>query len=351
MELRDAYKELDVSPGVDDTQVKEAWRRLVSRWHPDRNRAPDAAVRIQRINKAYHHIRQSRGEGDAQTDPAPTRDTQKHQSAQTTEKKVFERKVRLSIEEATLGCVRSVRGQFTHECRTCSGKGQRILAAACKGCRGSGAVRRGALFGWLWTEEACEDCGGDGRLREQCVPCEGQGRRAVKYQRSVRFPPGVRHGTVLTVPPSHHDGFELCLEIRVEFEDHPFFVCEDGVLRCEMPVDGLAWVANRWVDVPAPGGLQQMRLNRDALVYRLRGKGFPLEPHGPRGDYLVKIVPTFDSVDDPAQQKLIDRLILASAKAADADKDSPLGQWRHRLKGWANVEKTRHQPNSQHGAV
>ena len=99
-------------------------------------------------------------------------------------------------------------------------------------------------------------------------------------------------------------------------------------------MDGYAWAANRWVEVPVPGGLQQMRLNRNALVYRLRGQGFPVEPRGPRGDYLVTVVPTFHDVEDAAQQKLIDRLIDASAKAAEADPHSQLGQWRLRLKSW-----------------
>ena len=302
MDIREAYRELGLNPNADDLQLKDAWRRLVSRWHPDRNRSPDAAVRIQRINKAYHHIRECRDDTDAPQEDVsrPNREAQPFAETQVIE---------------------------------------RLVAAACKGCRGSGAIKRAALFGWLWTDEACGACGGDGRQREQCQTCEGEGSRVVRYQRSVRFPAGVRAGTVLTVPSSHHDGFELLLEIRVQFEEHPFFVLEDGILRCEMPVDGYAWIANRWVDVPAPGGLQQMRLNRDALVYRLRGKGFPSEPRGPQGDYIVKVVPTFGSLDDPAQQKLLDRLILASEKAADASKDSALGQWRRSLKSWSKAEK------------
>ena len=157
----------------------------------------------------------------------------------------------------------------------------------------------------------------------------------MKYRHSVRLPAGVRAGEVLTVPSTYHEGLELCLEIHVAFENHPFFVLTDGQLHCEMPVDGYAWVTNRWVDVPVPGGLQQMRLNRHALVYRLRGKGFPVEPRGPRGDYLVTVVPTFHDAEDAAHQRLIDRLIDASTKAADADPQSQVGQWRLRLKGWS----------------
>src|SRR5450830_1813080 len=50
------------APTASDEQLKAAWRRLVSRWHPDRNPSRDAASRTQRINKAYHHLRGLRDE-------------------------------------------------------------------------------------------------------------------------------------------------------------------------------------------------------------------------------------------------------------------------------------------------
>ena len=331
MDTPEAYKELGLNPDVNDAQLKAQWRRLVSRWHPDRNGTSEAPLRIQRINKAYHHLCQHR---NGSVDPQEATPHREAETPPRAEKQVLVRQVRLSIDEAILGCVRVLRGRFTYECRSCAGKGQRVLAQACTRCKGSGAIKRAALFGWLWTEEACQDCGGDGRQREHCQPCDGKGACVVKYHHSVRLPAGVRAGEVLTVPSSQHAGVDLCLEIHVVFEAHPFFVLQDGQLRCEMPVDGYAWAANRWVDVPVPGGLQQMRLNRHALVYRLRGQGFPLEPRGPRGDYLVTVVPTFPDDEDAVQQTLIDQLIDASTQAADANPQSPLGQWRFRLKGW-----------------
>ncbi len=336
MDITEAYKELGLDPNVNDAQLKAGWRRLVSRWHPDRNRTSEAPLRIQRINKAYHHLCEHRyGSRDPQED-VPSRASDAQPDA---EKQVFVREVRLSIDEATLGCIRALRGRFTYECRSCAGKGQRILAQACTGCQGRGAVKRAALFGWLWTQEVCEDCGGDGRQREHCKPCDGKGECSVKYHHRVRLPAGVRAGDVLTVPSIRHGGLDLCLDIQVMFEKHPFFILDDGQLRCEMPVDGYAWTANRWVEVPVPGGLQQMRLNRNSLVYRLRGQGFPIETRGPRGDYLVTVVPTFHDTEDAAMKKLVDRLIDASTKAADADPNSHLGQWRLRLNGWRKGEK------------
>jgi molecular chaperone DnaJ len=135
---------------------------------------------------------------------------------------------------------------------------------------------------------------------------------------------------------------EIDLELEVEIEAHPLFVLDDdGVLRCDMPVNGYAWMAERWVEVPTPDGMQQMRLSRDALVYRLRGQGFPSVPRGPRGDYLVKLIPVFPQNDDAAQEVLLDQLIASSTRATEVDRSQPMGQWKQKMKRW-NSNKREH---------
>lgn len=341
MDTQEAYDELGVDPGVSDAELKATWRRLVAAWHPDRNATAGADWRMQHINKAYQHIRQLRdGDGDGTDEDAsngaPAASSRASAAPESdASKKTHARKVRLSLEDAILGCTRTLRGHFTHSCSACVGKGQRVLAQACATCRGSGAVRRAALFGWLWNQESCADCGGDGRQRESCDVCDGSGELTVAYRRRVRFPAGIRDGHLLSLPTSRHGGLEIGLELEVEIEPHPLFAFgSDGLLRCEMPVNGYAWMSGRWVEVPTPNGLQQMRLSRDALAYRLGGQGFPTTLRGPRGDYIVKVVPVFPAGDDPEQEALLEQLIASSTRAVEADRSQPLGQWQRRLKRW-----------------
>ena len=350
MDTPHAYKELGLSPEASDAELKAAWRRLVAAWHPDRNPAPDALRRMQAINKAYQHIRQLRDEPDtaqAETDPEPASEpappTEQEPEAQAQPDggpAPHVRTVRLSLEDTILGCTRSLRGHFTHTCTTCVGTGQRVLAQACSTCRGSGAIRKPTLFGWLWNEEGCPDCSGDGRQRAPCDDCDSTGEVRVAYHRRVRFAPGMRSGDVLNVPPAREGAADVRLELRVEVEPHPFFTLdEQGVLRCEMPVNGYAWMTGRWVEVPTPDGLQHMRLNRDAQVYRLAGKGFPNGLKGPRGDFIVKVVPVFPPLNDPAEEQLLDEWIARTSQASQADESQPLGGWQRTLEQWQAQHK------------
>lgn len=53
---RDPWTILGVAPGASAQQIHLAWRKGVSRWHPDRNPSPEATLRLQEINDAYASI-------------------------------------------------------------------------------------------------------------------------------------------------------------------------------------------------------------------------------------------------------------------------------------------------------
>ncbi|HET9644332.1 MAG TPA: DnaJ C-terminal domain-containing protein [Burkholderiaceae bacterium] len=333
-----AYAELGLSPGASESEVRAAWRRLASRWHPDRNKSAEAVALMQRINTAYETIRRA-SEGVVREAPSEDGGSEEapRRKPDATPKRTVKRKVRLSLEEGAFGCTRVIRGRFSELCDTCSGEGIVKPDARCRACAGTGTIRRPAWFGWVSMARDCDACGGSGVLRHTCPDCKGKGRLTTAYSRTVRIPPGVRHGDVLNAN-GLSDGrgdLEGMLELLVHMTAHDLFTLDDdGTLSCRMPVDGFAWIANGWVQVPTLKGIQQMRLRRGRQVYRLRGQGFPLKRRSSeRGDCIVTVVPAFPEMPGPEVQALLDRL-AALCEGGQQGESAAVAAWRRQLRAW-----------------
>ena len=50
---RDYYEVLGIAKGASEDEIKKAYRSLAKKYHPDVNKAPDAADKFKEINEAY----------------------------------------------------------------------------------------------------------------------------------------------------------------------------------------------------------------------------------------------------------------------------------------------------------
>lgn len=341
-----AYAELGLPLGASEAEVKAAWRRLVSRWHPDRNKTPHAVQLMQRINRAYEQIRLAGfaprpAPGAAEQPASPPASQARPAAGARSDTRVIRRKVRLSLEEAALGCMRVLRGRYADDCAACDGAGT-LPPTACSHCNGTGKIRRHAWYGWVSSDSECEACAGTGVVQHTCTACKGTGKSSTSYRRTVRIPPGVRQGDVLSADggSARDGGFDGTLELQVQIGRHRFFEWgEDGILRCEMPVDGFAWLAGAWIEVPTVTGLRQMRLHRGRHVYRLRGQGMPqARGAADRGDYIITVVPSFPETLSKAQQDLLDELSRLSGTEGSA---FAVQAWRRKVHAWEREDAAR----------
>lgn len=111
----------------------------------------------------------------------------------------------------------------------------------------------------------------------------------------VRIPAGAKTGTRLRVrgkgqvnPMTQQRGD---LYLRVELQPHSFFQFEGDHLLCEVPITPDEAALGASIDVPTPDGSVNVKLPagvRSGQSLRLRGKGWPLAKGG-RGDQFVKV--------------------------------------------------------------
>lgn len=372
LDIDNAFAELGLTPDATELEVKAAWRRLVSRWHPDRNDSAAAVAKMQRINRAIEAIRQAgfrqpsrsasegdsnpgrsqeprrRGEGeggDTHFDDAEEASSSEPDDATTAGRKASEppartinRRVRLTLEEAAFGCTKVLRGKITQACSDCEGAGYRVLGGHCRQCHGSGAIREHSWFGWIGRQTECDACHGGGIARQTCSSCTGTGKATIqRYKVTVRLPHGVRDGDLLSVDsrPGKPGSPPGDLNIRVEVQKHDLLeLDEDGTLLCNVPADGFAWIANRSIDVPTLDGLHSIQLQRDQLSYWLKGRGFPVERRGPRGDQRIIISPIFPKRMSTDQQILLDQLIATTSGPDAKHADERLRRWYQDLRAW-----------------
>ncbi|CEJ43138.1 J domain-containing protein [Umezakia ovalisporum] len=111
----------------------------------------------------------------------------------------------------------------------------------------------------------------------------------------VRIPAGAKTGTRLRVrgkgqlnPASQQRGD---LYLKVELQPHSFFQFEGDNIACEVPITPDEAALGASIDVPTPDGAVNVKLPagvRSGQCLRLRGKGWPLAKGG-RGDQLVRV--------------------------------------------------------------
>ncbi|MDB5856983.1 MAG: molecular chaperone DnaJ [Ramlibacter sp.] len=329
MNVDDSYHELGLAPDSTDAEVKAAWRRLAARWHPDRNNSPHALRKIQRINRALEEIRRAREEAPGAVE----------EEEESSPEPGVEHTVSITLEEVVTGCTRELQGKVVQDCAECAGSGLQPQATRCSECAGSGQVRQRLWFAWIAAAVTCSTCQGQGVTRKACASCAATGKTAArKYRCRVQIPAGARAGDLLDAKARVTGGQragEQALRVRVELQNHAFFAFEaDGSVKCEVPVDGFAWMANRWIEVPTPRGLQQMRLRRGHLSYRIRGAGLPWQDDGAAADCFVTVAPVFPEVFSLQQEAAVDRLIATNSGAAGTAAGDRMAAWKRVLESW-----------------
>lgn len=377
--VSDPHDALGVAPGATERQIKEAYRRLAARWHPDRNAHPRAAEQMARINQAYQQILQQvaggprataaagpagagpRARPEAAAPPATAagaetagkeepgssarkprpwwerdwRGARWEPDGPPTELQALRHTAHLTLEQAAFGCTHELRGEVADACPGCLGSGRlRATRADCRPCGGQGRVRltpRGSL-------QVCPACGGDGAERKPCEDCEGRGlaQPPRSYHFEVSIPGGLRPGqSVKLRGQGQRRGAQAGdIELTLALLPHALFhFDEQQRLACRVPVDAYAQLGEGSVEVPAlEGGTFTLALagrGPGCPPQAVPGRGYP-QRNGSRGPLMVLLQTVQPGAHTAEQQHLLRQ--LADDRRKGGHVHSPaLAEWQRLL--------------------
>ncbi|HEV2490392.1 MAG TPA: molecular chaperone DnaJ [Candidatus Acidoferrales bacterium] len=209
----------------------------------------------------------------------------------------LEYQIDITFAEAMRGTVKKITITRLDACSECHGTGATPGAGqqVCPTCGGTGQVTE--VSGRMRFQITCSRCGGSGRLRTVCRTCGGEGRVRRADTIDFRIPPGAQTGSRFRVPGRGNAGTlggppgDLYIITRVQ--EHPFFERRGDDLYTVVPVSVAEAALGAKIEVPTIDGRAQVRIppgTNSGKVLRLREKGAPsVRRQGHRGDQLVEV--------------------------------------------------------------
>lgn len=202
----------------------------------------------------------------------------------------------LSFEEALQGLTTNLTVNRSEQCSRCNGAGDiGGPVMICPTCKGSGQVQRSG--GRLRFAQECVDCEGTGRRRSPCSLCKGKGTLPKTETVKVRIPAGVETGSRVRIPGKGHGGRMGAppgdLHIITNVGKHKHFTRKGDNIYVTVPITVPEAALGAKIEVPTVEGKAQLRIppgTQSGQKFRLRERGAPvLRNPGSKGDQFVEV--------------------------------------------------------------
>jgi molecular chaperone DnaJ len=367
---RDYYEVLGVPRNATEKEIKQAYRRLARKYHPDLNPGDkEAEEKFKEINEAYWvlsdperrrlydmyghnwqsvHAAQQGGAqwtgtqagmpegfqfdfgdlfgsfGDVFEFFFGRTGTRTREQVRPRRGNDIEHEIEISLEDAIYGATKTVMVSFDDICTACNGEGG--VKSVCPSCNGTGVADYNR--GWFSVGASCQYCRGKGSIvTSPCSTCNGTGRRRVTRTVEVKIPPGVTDGSKLRLAGQGGSGVaggahgDLYLVVKVK--PHPFFERQGDDLYIEVPITIAEAVLGAEIEVPTKDGPVKMRIppgTNCGQLFRLKGMGVPHLKGGGCGDQYVRVKIVVPKNLTPKQRALFEEL----AKTLDENPRSAL---------------------------
>lgn len=351
--MKDYYQILGVEKGASKDEIKKAFRKLASQYHPDKKTGDEG--KFKEVSEAYAVLGDEKkraeydnygrsfngngGGGFGGFDWSNMGDFAQN-GAQFDFGDIFENfgdmfggfgrqrarrgndisiDIELSLEESVFGTERVVVLAKNSLCDICKGSGgePNTEMTACSTCNGQGRVRetRSSMLGSFTTVRECSTCHGRGQVpKEKCKHCQGRGVLKKSEEISIKIPAGIQNGEVIRMTgrgEAIQGGQAGDLYIKLHVRPNRFIKrngndlvrdlsikLTDALLGATYQIDTL----DGRTEINVPVGVKQGEL------LRIKGKGVPLGRGNSRGDFLVKIDIALPQKLSKKAQKLVEDL-------------------------------------------
>lgn len=348
---KDYYEILGVKKDATDAEIKRAYKKMILKYHPDRN--PDnkemAREKSKEINEAYDVLKDpqkkaaydqyghaafqngmgagagaggfdfsdfggfGRGGGFSSGGFDDVFDMffgNRRQSSSGSARPGPERgsdlryDLEITFEEAAFGKEAELEVPRHENCPDCGGTGAKkgSKPEECPDCKGRGQIETAQTtpFGRIVSRRTCNRCHGTGEIiKNPCNTCHGSGKQKIKRRIKVSIPKGVGDGSRVRIAgggeAGSHGGENGDLYVYLRVAPHKLFTRRGNDVIIEMPISFVQAALGDTVKVPTIDGQVEMTIPegiQNGKVLRIKEKGIPYLRGAGRGDehVIIKVV-------------------------------------------------------------
>ena len=354
---RDYYEVIGVDKSASADEIKSQYRKLALKFHPDRNKSPDAQEHFKEISEAYAVLSDSgkrdlydkhghegvdgrystedifRGAGGNFNDIFNDLFGGQGRRGGGGFGSVFENlfgggggfgrsrgndllhECYITLEDVLHGKQIELDLQKFVDCPDCNGTGCKpgSSKSTCKDCNGHGQVRVRRNMGGMILESAqpCGKCQGMGQTFDN--PCKKCQRGKVKGTKHLSFnlPSGIDNGdyVIQGEGESIPDGDNGDLVVRVRVEPHKLYR-RDGIdLYCDARISMIDATLGTEIDVKTLEKTQKLKIESGTepnSILKIKSQGLPNQNSNRRGDLFVHLVVEIPKKLSKQQKSLLD---------------------------------------------
>lgn len=361
---RDYYEVLGVARDADQKAIKDSFRQLALKYHPDRNKSPDAEEKFKEIAEAYAILSDPKKRakydssgfegvadfsaedlfggidfgdlfggmgfgfdfGDSGGGSGGIFDRLfRHRQRGPGKGRDIEVQVLVSLDAINNGSEEAIRLGHPISCSVCNGTGAEPGSEPrkCEACGGSGkkVISRkenkdqgSVMFQQITT---CPSCHGQGIFIDKpCKKCHGSGQLEKEESLTVKIPKGAPDGMALRIfghgmpsPAAGGAPGDLYVIVRTE-RDSRFRRSGADLWRTEN-ISVVDAVLGTQIDVPTLDKSIKVKVppgTQHDEILRLRGKGLPMMDNAGRGDLKIRILINIPEKLSEEEHKLYEQL-------------------------------------------